>query len=333
MSGDLEFTGERFIPGAQGPIWIEHWHRYHFAAPWAHGKRVLDIACGEGYGSALLARHARAVTGVDVSPAAVEHARNAYAGVPRLEFLQGSCAAIPLPDASIDFAVSFETIEHIHEQSEFLAELARVLAPDGVLLLSSPDKAEYGDRRAYANEYHVRELYRDELAALVQARFPHVRWFAQKPTFFSVIAPEGPAAAGTLASVAEADPSMAESSLAAPLYHLVAASRDAASLETFPATLHVLADRDDWVWRDYEKVMKWMEQAVADRDRLQRELAARDAELAASRAQVQPAQPHADGKAAEAQIRERPAETREHAHPAESPRLRGLRAWLAGLLR
>ena len=53
---DLPFTGERFIPGAKGEIWIEHWHRYHFATRWAKGKRVLDVACGEGYGTALLAR-------------------------------------------------------------------------------------------------------------------------------------------------------------------------------------------------------------------------------------------------------------------------------------
>jgi len=58
VSKDLEFTGERFVPGTHGEIWVEHWHRYHFAARWARGKRVLDVACGEGYGSAVLAREA-----------------------------------------------------------------------------------------------------------------------------------------------------------------------------------------------------------------------------------------------------------------------------------
>src|SRR5689334_20789642 len=58
---DLPFTGERFIPGTRGEIWIEHWHRYHFASRWVAGKRVLDIACGEGYGTALLARRAAQV--------------------------------------------------------------------------------------------------------------------------------------------------------------------------------------------------------------------------------------------------------------------------------
>jgi 2-polyprenyl-3-methyl-5-hydroxy-6-metoxy-1,4-benzoquinol methylase len=75
---ELPFTGERFIPGTRGEIWIEHWHRYHFAARWVKGKRVLDLACGEGYGSALLARHAESITGVDVSQQAIDHAQRAY---------------------------------------------------------------------------------------------------------------------------------------------------------------------------------------------------------------------------------------------------------------
>jgi 2-polyprenyl-3-methyl-5-hydroxy-6-metoxy-1,4-benzoquinol methylase len=70
---ELPFTGERFVPGTKGEIWIEHWHRYHFASRWVAGKRVLDVACGEGYGAALLARRAAHVTGVDLSAAAIEH--------------------------------------------------------------------------------------------------------------------------------------------------------------------------------------------------------------------------------------------------------------------
>ena len=307
MTAELEFTGERFVPGVRGPIWIEHWHRYHFAAPWARGKRVLDIACGEGYGSALLAREAASVTGVDISADAIAHARRAYADVANVDYRQGSCTAIPLPDASVDLAVSFETIEHIHEQAAFVAELARVLAPDGVLLLSSPDKAEYSDKTGFANEFHVRELYRDELRALVAARFPHLRWFGQKPTFFSVIAPEDAPTAGALVDVGEDDPSRAGTSLPAAVYHLVAASRSAAALQALPATLHVLADRGDWVWLDYQKVMRWMKEGVAHREQLQRELDARDATIAELRAQAR-------------------------REPAASPP-RGLRAWLAGLLR
>src|SRR5512132_1491659 len=95
MSDELPFTGERFVPGAAGEIWYEHWHRYHFAAPLARGKRVLDVACGEGYGSALLARTATSVVGVDVSFEAVAHARRAYASQANAAFEQADCAALP----------------------------------------------------------------------------------------------------------------------------------------------------------------------------------------------------------------------------------------------
>jgi ubiquinone/menaquinone biosynthesis C-methylase UbiE len=260
---DLPFTGERFVPGVRGEIWVEHWHRYHFAAQFAKGLRVVDAACGEGYGSALLARHAASVVGADISPEAVAHAKAAYAGTANLSFVQAPCTKLPLPDESADLFVSFETVEHIREQEEFLDEIARVLAPDGLLLLSCPNKREYSDRRGFANEFHVKELYRDELAALVAPRFRHARWYGQRPSFFSVIAPEPRAETGHLAEVTEAAPAEATSALDEPLYFLVAASRSMGTLGMLPATLSVFADRDDWVHRDYEKVMRHLETAGA----------------------------------------------------------------------
>ena len=256
MSDALEFTGERFVPGARGEIWVEHWHRYHFASRFAGGMRVVDAACGEGYGSALLARAAASVVGADLSAQAIAHAKATYAGVPNLSFAQAPCTKLPLADASADLFVSFETVEHIHEQEEFLDEIARVLAPDGLLLLSCPNKREYSDRRGFANEFHVKELYRDELESLVSRRFPHSRWYGQRPSFFSVIAPEPRAEAGHLAEVSEANPAEAGAALGEPLYFLVAASRSIGAVEVLPATLSVLADRDDWAHRDYEKVMR-----------------------------------------------------------------------------
>ena len=263
----MEFTGERFIPGTQGEIWVEHWHRYHFAARWARGRKVLDVACGEGYGSALLAKHASHVTGVDLSPEAIAHAQRSYAGIGNLEFTAASCTRMPLPDAAFDVVVSFETLEHIAEQAQFLAEAARVLKPGGVLVMSCPNKLEYSDKRNFANEFHVKELYREELAALVGARFPEVDWYGQKPTFYSVIAPEstGPAQ-GELREVAEANPAEAEPALAHPLYFLVVASRSRAALDALPPALSVLSDRDDWVHRDYEKVMRDLGGAAAERE-------------------------------------------------------------------
>jgi SAM-dependent methyltransferase len=280
MSGELAFTGERFIPGVKGEIWVEHWHRYHFAARWAAGKRVLDVACGEGYGSALLARCAAHVTGVDIAQPAVDHARAAYDGVTNLQFARASCTELPLADASIDVAVTFETIEHITGQARFLDELARVLKPDGVLILSCPNKLEYSDKRNFQNEFHVKELYRDELAQLVAARFPQSRWFGQRPTFFSVIAPERAAVAGELFETSETAPAEFAPTLSSPLYFLVAASRNPASLAAVAPALSVLADRDDWVYRDYAKVMQELRIHVARGDELERQMAERDRTIA-----------------------------------------------------
>ena len=117
----LEWTGERFIPGVKGDIEIEHLHRYHAAAELVTGLRVLDIACGEGYGSSILAQRAASVVGVDISPDAVAHARSSYAAS-NLHFEEGSCTKIPLPDASVDVLISFETLEHVDEQEATLRE-------------------------------------------------------------------------------------------------------------------------------------------------------------------------------------------------------------------
>jgi SAM-dependent methyltransferase len=283
-STPLAFTGERFVPGTKGEIWIEHWHRYHFAARWAGAKRVLDVACGEGYGSALLARHAAHVTGADLSPEAIAHAREAYARVPNLEFACAPCTRLPIADAAIDLAVTFETIEHIAEQAAFLDELARVLKPDGVLILSCPNKLEYSDKRAFENEFHVRELYREELAKLVGARFPQMDWYGQRPSFFSVIAPEpgrgSRSSSGELIETRESQAAELNASLSNPLYFVVVASRSREPLEALPPALSVLADSDDWVHRDYEKVMRDLEAHVAHTGHLERQVAQRETSIA-----------------------------------------------------
>jgi SAM-dependent methyltransferase len=291
---ELAFTGERFVPGAKGEIWIEHWHRYHFAARWCAGKRVLDVACGEGYGTALLARHAAHVTGADISAEAIAHARNRYGSLANAKFVEASCTALPLDDASVDVAVSFETIEHIAAQAEFIEELARVLKPGGVLVLSCPNKLEYSDKRGFINEFHVKELYRDELEALVAARLPEVAWYGQRPSFFSVIAPESPlppaagngAATGELVEIAETEAGEATHALSRPLYFLVVASRSAASIASLPPTLSVLADRDDWVHRDYEKVMRDLEATAARGQALDATLADRERSISEMKDEV-----------------------------------------------
>jgi SAM-dependent methyltransferase len=256
MSDAIEFTGERFVPGAAGEIWYEHWHRYLFAAPMVAGREVLDIACGEGYGSALLARRASRVTGADIAPAAIAHARSRYAGRPNLEFCEADCAALPFADASFDVVVSFETIEHIAAQESFLDEIARVLRPDGFVVLSCPNKVEYSDKRGHVNAFHVRELYREELAALVTARFSHAAWYGQRPGFFSIVWPEAQPAGAEIFEVSENTADAPTPGHARPLYFIVVAGRSAEAIHGPPPRLSVLADRDEWIYRDYENVTR-----------------------------------------------------------------------------
>ena len=317
MSDDLPFTGERFVPGVPGEIWVEHWHRYHFASRWAAGRETIDVACGEGYGTALLARAAARVTGVDVSKQAIEHATKAYAALANARFVEASCTQLPFADASIDLAVSFETIEHIDGQERFLDELARVLRPDGILLLSCPNKLEYSDKRNYSNEFHVKELYREELASLVAARFPHAQWFGQRPTFYSVIAPEGDADnAGQLIESSEKAPQEKRGTLSNPLYFLVAASRSGHAPERIAPPLSVFADRDDWAYNDYVKVFRDL-QATAGRARaVEHELATLREHCAAIESEL------VDMKQREAE------QLREQLHAASSTRRAGWKRWL-----
>ena len=155
-ASDLPWTGEQYVPQLGGEIELEHLHRYHWAALFSGGKRVLDIACGEGYGSEILARSATQVIGVDVSQAVV-HASSKYSQT-NLEFLVGSCDGIPVSDASVDVVVSFETIEHHDRHQKMMREVKRVLRPDGILIISSPDKYVYSDVSGYKNPFHVREF-------------------------------------------------------------------------------------------------------------------------------------------------------------------------------
>lgn len=186
ISTPLEFTGERFTPECVREIWYEHFHRYAFARQLVAGLTVLDAACGEGYGSAVLATTAKSVTGVDLSETAIAHARARYCDE-RLEFMVSDCLELPFADGEFDCIVSFETLEHLQDHQGLMTEFRRVLKPGGFLLISSPDKAVYTDRLETANEFHVRELYRDELEALLGTHFPAYRLWGQKLMFQSAI--------------------------------------------------------------------------------------------------------------------------------------------------
>ncbi len=167
------------MPGWDGPgIHLEHLHRYSLAAASVSGT-VLDLGCGVGYGSRLIARAARRVVGVDSSPLTVGFALTEFAA-PNLDYLAADARALPFPSAVFDWVVCFELIEHLREGEAVVAEIARVLAPDGHLLLSTPNRPVYSEGRGYSNPFHVREFDGEELQALLAPHFGHVALFGQR---------------------------------------------------------------------------------------------------------------------------------------------------------
>ena len=297
MADDLKFTGERFVPGIEGEIVYEHVHRYAFARRYAAGRRVLDVACGEGYGSAMLAGAAREVVGVDIDAATVAHARAAYASIRNLSFVEGSAAKLPVADASVDLVVSFETIEHldVDDQPRMLAEFARVLARGGALVLSAPNRPEYSESRGYVNPFHRHEHDRAELERLLDAHFPARAWHAQRVWLGSTVWREGggsdvEALVGDAAGVARAGPPPA-------MYFVVVAARRAADLPAPGPAVSMFSDvgetelrrasasaaeaiRLDGLLKDRERVIAerdaQLERANAHVAHLERLVAARD---------------------------------------------------------
>jgi ubiquinone/menaquinone biosynthesis C-methylase UbiE len=266
---EASFTGERFLPQCSGEIAYEHWHRYAFARALAAGKTVLDVASGEGYGAALLASVATRVQGVDIDGETVDRASRKYSALANLSFVPASCTALPFADRSFDLIVSFETIEHIDAgaQVRMLAEFDRLLVPDGMLILSSPNKAEYSDARGTRNEFHVHELYREELARLLASHFTSTRWFSQRIQSWSGIWSETQMPGPVEALCVDRDKIGAYGAPPA-LYYIVMAGRSEAALSRAMPRGSMLTDRDDSVTKRFETAVgQLIEQyKLADRE-------------------------------------------------------------------
>lgn len=179
-------TGERLMQFENNIITLEHLHRYAITAELVSGKLVVDIACGEGYGSALLAKKAMQVTGIDLDPAIIDYAQKKYQRK-NLSFMQGSILQIPLDDHVADIVVSFETLEHVGDHEKVFAEIKRILKPGGLLILSTPDKNFYSDQSGHKNPFHVRELYPDNLSELALKFFQKGQLYRQISGYFSLI--------------------------------------------------------------------------------------------------------------------------------------------------
>lgn len=277
MTKPLDFTGERFTPECVREIWYEHLHRYVFASGQVGGLNVLDAACGEGYGSALLATVASRVTGVDVSTQAIEHARSRYAG-DSLEYRVADCLDLPFDDDTFDCVVSFETLEHLEAHDRLMKEFRRVLKPRGFLLISSPDKAIYTDRQKNENEFHLRELYRDEFETLLEKYFPAFRIFGQKLVFQSAIWSLGENSGVRFHQECNGSVSSYHGLHHDPVYLIAVCAADEGSLPLHEPGLSLFDDTAESVYQHYnEEVRKHIAagKLLAEQDKELAELRAR----------------------------------------------------------
>lgn len=178
----LEPTGERMIlehyksSPEDYVIYLLHIATYAFAEQYTRGKRVLDYGCGSGYGSARIAGNAAHVTAVDVADDAIGYARKQFASA-NLDF-ETIDPARPLPfaDASFDTVLSFQVFEHVADTERYLAEIRRVLRPEGHLVLVTPDRStRLLPLQKPWNRWHLKEYSANALQRQVAGHFPDLQ--------------------------------------------------------------------------------------------------------------------------------------------------------------
>ena len=171
----LSLTGERTLPDvpAENYWFMRHLAVYEWIAARTTGRSVVDLACGEGYGSAVLARTARRVIGVDANPEAFEHARLKYTREPVLRFERDM---VERWEGDVDCVVFLQTIEHVHDPDAVLEHIRRLIGPTGVAYVSTPNVltlAPKGAERS-GNPWHLKEYRSGEYRALCERHFGSV---------------------------------------------------------------------------------------------------------------------------------------------------------------
>jgi GT2 family glycosyltransferase/SAM-dependent methyltransferase len=293
----IEWTGERMVPWAPDvQVIYEHLHRYWFAASAAAGRRVLDVGSGEGYGTAILASVAESVCGIELDETSVAHSRANYQA-DNLEFRVGSALDLAdFADGEFGLVVCFEVLEHIAEQEQLLDGISRVLAADGVLLCSTPERVSYTEESGQENPFHVRELTEREFRDLLGARFAQVRLWGQRASTGSAIYPIDPAGQrGEMVFIERDGDAWRRGVAPGPMYMIAAGSArggaQTSDLSTLVdpslALLRSAEDRVRDVYEDLGEVHRRASARISSLESQERvfneQLAVRQAELTAAR--------------------------------------------------
>ncbi|MBL7930668.1 MAG: class I SAM-dependent methyltransferase, partial [Bacteroidia bacterium] len=161
------------------PWWGEHVHRYEVALSYlSPGSSVLDIACGSGFGSYLLAKNGHTVNGADLSEETILQCNQEFQH-PQLKYTKADATKLPFPDEHYDAVVSFETIEHTRQYLEVLQEFKRVVKKNGIILISTPNILVNSPDGVVRNPYHTQEWNYRELNDLLLATYPSVKIYGQ----------------------------------------------------------------------------------------------------------------------------------------------------------
>jgi SAM-dependent methyltransferase len=173
LYNNLADTGERMLPAEDGEIsyvFARHRFTYEYLATLVSGQTVLDVGCGTGYGSHVLAGAAARVVAIDREEAAIEYCREHYSAG-NLEFAVEDAARLNL-SGSYDAAVCLQVIEHLHGVDAFLAGLQSAVRPGGTLYITTPNIVEQAGRKGN-NPFHHHEMTYAEFDELLRKRFDH----------------------------------------------------------------------------------------------------------------------------------------------------------------
>lgn len=154
---------------------MDHLQRYGWAIGFICGKSIVDIACGSGYGSAWLSEYAEEVIGVDVDDDALEWARKHY-NRENLSYIRGDVSSFKM-SKKFDVVVSFETIEHIPNEKDYLNTIKGLLNKDGIFIVSTPLSSLNG--MSSTNCYHINEYKKDRFVKMISENFTRVLWYRQ----------------------------------------------------------------------------------------------------------------------------------------------------------